>query len=137
MIGGKNMLTEQELFDLFAKQHNWQDRYRQLIGLSKQLALFPDEEKTERNQVHGCENRVWLTYQKQPDNKFIFAGDSEGRIVKGLLAILLVLANDKTKDDIDQIDFQAQLKTLKITDELSETRLLGLTKLIEKIKNVS
>ncbi|NUF28315.1 cysteine desulfurase sulfur acceptor subunit CsdE [Gilliamella sp. ESL0254] len=131
------MLSQQNLTELFAKQHTWQDRYRQLVLLAKQLPDFPDEQKTEQNQVNGCENRVWLSYQKQADNTYIFSGDSEGRIVKGLLAILIIIANHKTAQQIAAIDFQSILHELKITDELSQSRLQGLAKLIERIKSIT
>ena len=128
------MLSQQTLFELFSKQHNWQDRYRQLIALAKQLPDFPDLKKIESNQIYGCENRVWLTNEKQLDNTFTFQGDSEGRIVKGLLAILIIIANHKTAEQIQSIDFLAILKQLKITDELSQSRLQGIEKIIERIK---
>lgn len=130
------MLSQQELTKLFLQQHNWQDRYRQLIILAKQLPTMPEDLKTDENQVNGCENRVWLTYQKQNNNTFIFQGDSEGRIVKGLLAILIIIANHKTAEEIAAIDFQSLLGQLKIIDELSQSRLHGLTKLIERIQSV-
>ncbi|AHN24688.1 Cysteine desulfurase CsdA-CsdE, sulfur acceptor protein CsdE [Gilliamella apicola] len=130
------MLSQQELTKLFLQQHNWQDRYRQLIILAKQLPTMPEDLKTDENQVNGCENRVWLTYQKQNNNTFIFQGDSEGRIVKGLLAILIIIANHKTAEEIAAIDFQSLLSQLKIIDELSQSRLNGLTKLIERIQSV-
>lgn len=130
------MLSQQELTKLFLQQHNWQDRYRQLIVLAKQLPPMPEALKTDENQVNGCENRVWLTYQKQNNNTFIFQGDSEGRIVKGLLAILIIIANHKTAEEIAAIDFQSLLSQLKIIDELSQSRLHGLTKLIERIQSV-
>lgn len=128
------MLSQQTLFELFSKQQNWQDRYRQLIALAKQLPDFPDLKKIESNQIYGCENRVWLTNEKQLDNTFNFQGDSEGRIVKGLLAILIIIANHKTAEQIQAIDFLAILKQLKITDELSQSRLQGIEKMIERIK---
>ncbi|MWN05394.1 cysteine desulfurase sulfur acceptor subunit CsdE [Gilliamella sp. Pas-s95] len=131
------MLSQQNLTELFAKHHNWQDRYRQLVLLAKQLPDFPDEQKTEQNQVNGCENRVWLSYQKQADNTYVFSGDSEGRIVKGLLAILIIIANHKTAQQIAAIDFQSILHELKITDELSQSRLQGLAKLIDRIKSIT
>ncbi|MCX8649873.1 cysteine desulfurase sulfur acceptor subunit CsdE [Gilliamella sp. B2776] len=130
------MLSQQDLTKLFLQQHNWQDRYRQLIVLAKQLPTMPENLKTDKNQVNGCENRVWLTYQKQKDNTFIFQGDSEGRIVKGLLTILIIIANHKTAEKIAKIDFQSLLSELKITDELSQSRLQGMTKLIERIQSV-
>lgn len=130
------MLSQQSLAELFAKQHNWQDRYRQLVMLAKQVPDFPEEQKTAQNQVNGCENRVWLTYQKQTDDTYVFSGDSEGRIVKGLLAILIIVANNKTAQEIAMLNFQSLLSQLKISDELSQSRLQGLTKLIERIKSV-
>lgn len=130
------MLTEQTLLELFSRQHNWQDRYRQLITLSKQLPNFPESQKTDENQVNGCENRVWLNYQKQADNTFTFHGDSEGRIIKGLLAVLIIIANNKTAEQIHSIDFPFILNQLKITEELSQSRLQGLAKLIERIQSV-
>ncbi|OCG06976.1 cysteine desulfurase, sulfur acceptor subunit CsdE [Gilliamella sp. wkB178] len=131
------MPTEQSLLELFSQQHNWQERYRQLILLSKQLPAFPDDQKTEDNQIDGCENRVWLSFQKQTDNTFIFMGDSEGRIVKGLLAVLIIIANNKTAQQIHAINFQAILSQLQITDELSQSRLQGITKIIERIQAVA
>ena len=130
------MLSQQELTKLFLQQHNWQDRYRQLIVLAKQLPPMPEDLKTDENKVNGCENRVWLTYQKQNNNTFIFQGDSEGRIVKGLLAILIIIANHKTAEEIAAIDFQSLLSQLKIINGLSQSRLQGLTKLIERIQSV-
>ncbi|OCG47396.1 cysteine desulfurase, sulfur acceptor subunit CsdE [Gilliamella sp. Choc5-1] len=130
------MLSQQALIELFSQQHSWQDRYRQLVMLAKQLPDFPESQKTTENQVNGCENRVWLTYQKQNDNTYIFSGDSEGRIVKGLLAVLISIANHKTAQQIAAIDFQSVLHELKITDELSQSRLQGLAKLIERIESV-
>ncbi|OCG44316.1 cysteine desulfurase, sulfur acceptor subunit CsdE [Gilliamella sp. Choc4-2] len=130
------MLSQQNLTKLFAKQHNWQDRYRQLVMLAKQLPDFPEEQKTAQNQVNGCENRVWLTYQKQTDNTYVFSGDSEGRIVKGLMAILVIIANNKTAKEILSINFQSILNEFKITAELSQSRLHGLVKLIERIQSI-
>ncbi|MWP48942.1 MULTISPECIES: cysteine desulfurase sulfur acceptor subunit CsdE [unclassified Gilliamella] len=130
------MLSQQALIELFSQQHSWQDRYRQLVMLAKQLPDFPESQKTTENQVNGCENRVWLTYQKQADNTYVFSGDSEGRIVKGLLAVLISIANHKTAQQIAAIDFQSVLHELKITDELSQSRLQGLAKLIERIESV-
>ncbi|OCG30890.1 cysteine desulfurase, sulfur acceptor subunit CsdE [Gilliamella sp. wkB18] len=130
------MLSQQNLTELFAKQHNWQDRYRQLVMLAKQLPDFPEEQKTAQNQVNGCENRVWLTYQKQTDNTYVFSGDSEGRIVKGLMAILVIIANNKTAKEILSINFQSILNEFKITAELSQSRLHGLVKLIERIQSI-
>ena len=51
-----------------------------------------------------------------------------------MLAILIIIANHKTVEQIQAIDFLAILKQLKITDELSQSRLQGIEKIIERIK---
>lgn len=126
-----------ELEAMFKPLSNWQDRYRQIVQLAKLLPKFPDEQRIIDNQIEGCENRVWLTYQKDSEQILTFIGDSEGRIVKGLLTILLIIANDKTAEQIAQTDFLATLKTLDIIDELSQSRQLGLDNIIKQIKLIA
>lgn len=130
------MITEAELTALLTAQTQWQDRYRLLIQLSKQLPYFEAQFKTVENQVQGCENKVWLMGTKQNDNRWYFSGDSEGRIVKGLLAILLILVNQKKADDILTINLFDFFKQNHTLDGLSDSRQLGLTKLIERINTI-
>ncbi len=51
-----------------------------------------------RNELSGCENSVWLGAEKSENGTLHFYGDSEGRIVKGLLAVLLTAIEGKTPD---------------------------------------
>lgn len=127
------LLTPDELINIFQPLSNWQDRYRQIIQLARILPNMPEEQRTETNLIEGCENKVWLDYQFN-EQQFIFYGDSEGRIVKGLLAILITLANDKTTEQIANTDFLAFLQQLNIINELSESRQLGIHNIISKIK---
>ncbi|WP_392566474.1 SufE family protein [Utexia brackfieldae] len=123
-------MTLPELFDLFAQQQNWQARYRQLIHLAKLLPAFPQADKIARYHIAGCENNVWLKTERVADHTFQFSGDSDSRIVKGLLAILITLAQGKTAAEIVNMPFKQQFQQLKISEGLSESRLLGLDKLI-------
>lgn len=126
-----------QLIALFEPLSNWQDRYRQIIQLAKLLPEFPEQLRTEENQIVGCENRVWLTCKKIDQQTFIFYGDSEGRIVKGLLTILIILANDKTAEQIIQMDLLAELRKLRIIDELSNSRQLGVSNIITRINTLT
>lgn len=132
-----SLLTESQLFELFAQQNNWQDRYRQIIQLAKQLPNLPDEQKSDDLLVQGCENRVWLGFNKNTGGTLSFYGDSDGRIVKGLLVILLVLINDKTAEQIQHINFNDVFHQLKITEELSQSRQVGLQRLVEKAQLIA
>lgn len=131
------LLTQMQLNELFASLTNWQDRYRQLVQLSKTLPPFPEKERIEKNQIEGCENKVWVTYQQQSEQKLTFCGDSEGRIVKGLLAIILILVNNKAASEIIQIDFLVELKQLNILEQLSESRQLGIQNILDRIRQIA
>lgn len=130
-------LTQSQLFDAFSSLTNWQDRYRQIILLSKTLPTLSEQDRTEQNQIFGCENKVWLTYQKNSEHKLTFYADSEGRIVKGLLAILLTLINGKTGEEIQHIDLLDTLKTLKVIEQLSTSRQLGIQNIIHRIQQIA
>ena len=58
---------EQEIIELFEWIEDDTDRYVQIMDLGKELALFPEESKTEINEVKGCQSKVWLTYSLEND----------------------------------------------------------------------
>lgn len=88
-------VTAETLRNTFAPLTQWEDKYRQLIMLGKQLPALPDELKAQAKDIAGCENRVWLGYTVAENGKMHFFGDSEGRIVRGLLAVLLTAVEGK------------------------------------------
>ncbi len=88
-------VTAETLRNTFAPLSQWEDKYRQLIMLGKQLPALPDELKAQAKEIAGCENRVWLGYTVAENGKMHFFGDSEGRIVRGLLAVLLTAVEGK------------------------------------------
>lgn len=126
-------VSESDLITIFTSQKNWQERYRQLIKLAGMLPGFSTHDKRTNNleqyYIGGCENNVWLKVTKQVDNTFTFNGDSDGRIVKGLLCVLIILTQGKTAKQILDTDFNAIFKQFKFSIELSESRLIGLQKL--------
>lgn len=130
------LLSIEQLFTLFSSLNTWQDRYRQIIQLAKTMPTYPEHARITENQIQGCENSVWLTFDKNSQDQFYFYGDSEGRIVKGLMAIILILANGKSASEIAETDFLAVLKDLKIINELSESRQSGVKNIIDKIKEL-
>lgn len=89
-------VTEETLRALFIPLSQWEDKYRQLILLGKQLPALPDELKTQAKEIAGCENRVWLGHTLSEKGTLHFFGDSEGRIVRGLLAVLLTAVEGKS-----------------------------------------
>lgn len=90
-------VTEETLRAIFLPLTQWEDKYRQLILLGKQLPALPDECKAQAKEIAGCENRVWLGFTRSDNGTMHFFGDSEGRIVRGLLAVLLTAVEGKKR----------------------------------------
>ena len=53
-------ITAGALIEKFTALKQWEDRYRQLIMLAKQLPPLPEALRAAEMELSGCENRVWL-----------------------------------------------------------------------------
>lgn len=126
------VITEETLKQTFAPLTQWEDKYRQLILLGKQLPALSDELKTQAKEIPGCENRVWLGVTKIGD-KLHFYGDSEGRIVRGLLAVLLTAIEGKNAAQILEENPLALFDALGLRGQLSASRSQGLAALSDAV----
>ncbi len=130
-------ITEAMLLQQFADFQHWEERYRQLIMLSRQLPPLPESLKQPAIEISGCENRVWLGSQILPGGRLHFYGDSEGRIVKGLLAVLLIINEGKTASEILSQDPLAIFEKLGLKQQLSASRSSGLQALATAISQAA
>jgi cysteine desulfuration protein SufE len=126
------VITEETLKQTFAPLTQWEDKYRQLILLGKQLPALSDELKTQAKEIPGCENRVWLGVTRIGD-KLHFYGDSEGRIVRGLLAVLLTAIEGKSAAQILEENPLALFDALGLRGQLSASRSQGLAALSDAV----
>ncbi|WP_225087134.1 cysteine desulfurase sulfur acceptor subunit CsdE [Pectobacterium colocasium] len=129
--------TVADLLARFDACRAWEDRYRQLILLAKALPTLPEVLKTDEISLSGCENRVWLGYQRQEDGRLHFYGDSDGRIVRGLLAVLLTAVEGKTPETLLQHDPLALFDMLGLRAQLSASRSSGLAALAARIRDIA
>ncbi|MBY4953421.1 cysteine desulfurase sulfur acceptor subunit CsdE [Pantoea sp. DY-17] len=132
-----DLITAASLTEKFSYFHQWEDRYRQLIQLSRQLPALAEEFKTPDIELTGCENRVWLSSQLLNNGTLHFYGDSEGRIVRGLLAVLLTAVEGKTPADLLQQDPLALFDTLDLRAQLSASRSSGLQALADAVQRAA
>ncbi|MEF3099812.1 cysteine desulfurase sulfur acceptor subunit CsdE [Raoultella terrigena] len=121
-------ITEATLRQTFVPLSQWEDKYRQLIVLGKKLPPLADEVKARTTEIAGCENRVWLGYSVR-DSRLHFFGDSEGRIVRGLLAVLLTAVEGKSAAELQARDPLALFDELGLRAQLSASRGQGLAAL--------
>lgn len=125
-------MTAQELMDNFSYLLHWEDKYRYLIELGEKLRDFPEEDKTEKNQVLGCQSQVWITHRKEGD-KHYFSATSDSHIVRGLEAVLLTFVNGKTSKEIQSLDMMTIFKKLGLEEHLSPSRRNGFVAMSNRI----
>lgn len=127
------LITPDSLLTQFCSFRQWEERYRQLILLGKQLPALPDALKRADIELTGCENRVWLGHQLMDDGRLHFFGESEGRIVRGLLAVLLTAVEGKTAEQLQREDPLALFTALGLKEQLSASRSSGLQAMADAV----
>lgn len=128
--------VQQQLPEL-AQQGHWQERYRQLMQLAKQLPSIPEEHRPASAIISGCESRAWLLhYHDGASDKHFFIFESDARIVKALLAILLCQINGMSTAELKETKLEYCLQRLHLTQHLSQSRAKGLTAVIQRLKKI-
>ncbi len=124
-----------ESFDFF---DDWEDKYRFIIDLGKSLPHFAESEKTEEFIVRGCQSQVWLTADfDSVSNKVSLKIDSDAHIVRGLIAIVLSVYDNRTPAEILEFDIEALFEELALLKHLSATRGNGLRAMIGRIRDLA
>ncbi len=133
-------MTFAELRDNFDLMDDWEDRYRYIIELGRTLPPMDDALKTEATKVRGCASQVWLVTHRKPGGATAppvlhFDADSDAHIVRGLVAILLLIYQDRPAADVAAHDALADFASLGLKDHLTPQRSNGLASMVERIRN--
>lgn len=123
-----------ELAAEFEVLGDWEERYRYVIDLGKDLAPLTDAERSDANKVRGCASQVWLVTEPLADGTLRFRGDSDAHIVRGLIAILLRLYSGRRPAEILAFDAPAAFETLGLKGALSQQRSNGLASMVARIR---
>jgi cysteine desulfuration protein SufE len=123
----------------FALLDDWEDRYRYVIELGRSLSPLPEELRTEANKVRGCASQVWLASEPRAPRPgappvLTFRGDSDAHIVRGLIAILFALYQDKAPGEILAADARALFAELGLGEHLTPQRSNGFFSMVERIR---
>ncbi len=126
------------LYKNFEVLDNWQDRYRYIIELGKKIPQLDEADKTEENRVYGCVSTVHLKINPSQDDpvKIHFIANSDAMIVNGLIAIMRIIYDGKTIDEIKAVDIEAIFKKLGLEGHLSPNRRNGFFSMAEKLRTL-
>ena len=129
-------MTLQEIADTFDLLGEWEERYRYLLDLGKQLEPFPEAEKTDDSIVRGCMSQVWMDHQLR-DGRLHFRGDSDAHIVRGLIALLFALVQDRTPREVLDTDIRQVFADLGLENHISMNRRNGFYAMSERIRSAA
>jgi cysteine desulfuration protein SufE len=129
----------EEIVENFALLEEWDDRYRYLIELGRELPPLPETARTSENKVQGCASQVWLATSARPDGAggpvLSFQGDSDAHIVRGLIAVLFALYSGKPAKEILSTDAIALFEKLGLREHLTPQRSNGFRSMVERIRS--
>jgi cysteine desulfuration protein SufE len=128
--------TTNEILDDLAFFDDWEDRYKYIIDLGKELPEMPASLQTTDRLVKGCQSNVWMDVGLK-GKRLQFLVTSDAIIVKGLLSLIMSAYNDKTAADIVKFDIEEYFMLLDLERHLSPTRGNGLKAIVAKIQAIA
>lgn len=121
-----------ELEEGFALFDDWEDRYRYLMELGRELEPLAPEEMVEANRVSGCQSRVWLTTRAE-DGRLRLRAASDAAFVQGILALLLRVYDGRSPAEVMATGPEF-LGRLGLDEALSMSRRNGAAAVVGRIQ---
>ena len=126
-------VTAEDIVDSLGFFDDWEERYKYIIDLGKELPAMDESLRTDEHIVRGCQSQVWLVDEWR-GGKLYFQADSDAFIVKGLLGVVLAAFNGKAPGEILQFDIDGYFAQLDLLQHLSATRGNGLKAMVKRIQ---
>jgi cysteine desulfuration protein SufE len=131
------MAEIEEILGNFSVLDDWDDRYRYLIELGRELPPLPQAAHNDANKVQGCASQVWLDTTVRPNGAdgpvLIFEGDSDAHIVRGLIAVLFAIYSGKNATDILATDAIKLFEDMGLREHLTPQRSNGFRSMVARI----
>lgn len=129
-------ITAADIIDTLGFFDTWEERYKYIIDLGKELPPMDAACKDDAHLVRGCQSQVWIESAFR-DGCLWFETDSDAFIVKGLLGVVLAAYNGKTAAEIMAFDIESYFAQLDLLKHLSPTRGNGLRAMVARIRVIA
>jgi cysteine desulfuration protein SufE len=125
--------VQEEIVDEFTSVDDWMDRYTMIIEEGNTLPPLPEQYRTPSNLIEGCQSRVWVNAELTPEGRIHFEADSDALIVKGIIALLVKVLDNRTPDEVISADLHF-INDIGLGENLSPTRSNGLLAMIKQMR---
>ncbi|MDU2940222.1 cysteine desulfuration protein SufE [Superficieibacter sp. 1612_C1] len=124
----------EKLLKNFQRCDNWEEKYLYIIELGQRLAPLSDDAHSPENSIQGCQSQVWIVIGRNEEGIIELQGDSDATIVKGLIAVVFILYDRMTAQDIVAFDVRPWFEKMALTQHLTPSRSQGLEAMIRAIR---
>lgn len=129
-------ISTDDILDTLSFFDDWEERYKYIIDLGKQLPAMNDDKKNDTYLLRGCQSQVWIDSELN-NGVLNFEADSDAHIVRGLLGVVLAAYNHKTPADIIAFDIDDYFSKIDLVKHLSPTRGNGLRAMVQRIQDTA
>lgn len=126
--------TLDDLRENFELLESWEERYRYLIDLGKELPPMDDALKNAQTKVDGCLSQVWMLGRLDDTGLLRYLADSDATIVRGLIAVLMVAYDGRRPDEVLATDIDGLFDSLGLGQHISLNRRNGFFAMVQRIK---
>ncbi|TWX56191.1 SufS family cysteine desulfurase [Colwellia hornerae] len=132
-----NSTNELAMIEQFSLLKGWDSRHREIMILGKSLARMDKDLRNNTSLIAGCESHAWLLGTKNAQGKFYFSCDSDAKVIRGLLVIILAAFQQQSAAQILAFDDQSYFSKLGLSQHLSPSRSNGVKAIVDKIKTLA
>ena len=124
----------------FEMMPSWQERYRLIIDMGRKIQELPPEEYSDENLLDGCMSNVWMTAERDDSVDppvMRYRADSDSQIVKGLIALVLEVFNNRPPEEVVTADIESVFQQLELEQHISSGRRNGLSSMVRRVRELA
>jgi cysteine desulfuration protein SufE len=132
-----------DALDTLSQLPDWEQRFGYVIELASELPPMPAADKTDTTRVRGCTSQVWMTTAWKGEGEagehaaqLNLALDSDAVLVRGLLALVWLAYQGKTKADAANINLLNLLQPTGLLAHLSPNRRSGFASVVGRLQHI-
>ena len=129
----KKKKKQDEIIEEFSDIDDWMDRYANIIDYGQSLKPYPEQFKTPKYKIEGCQSDVWINAELNSEGKVEYMADCNTSIIKGILAMLVDVLSGHTPREILDADLYF-IKDIGLSENLSPMRSNGILASIKQMK---